>query len=41
MNIVILGCGKVGCELAATLTGDGNDVAVRRETEEDIMMYDL
>ena len=28
MNIVILGCGKVGGELASTLTNDGNSVAV-------------
>ena len=28
MNIVILGCGKVGSELASTLAGEGNDVAV-------------
>lgn len=28
MNIVIVGCGKVGGELAATLTADGNSVAV-------------
>lgn len=34
MNIVILGCGKVGCELAATLTGDGNDVAVIDKSRE-------
>lgn len=28
MNIVIMGCGKVGLELASTLTGDGHSVAV-------------
>lgn len=28
MNIIIMGCGKVGAELAATLVGDGNNVAV-------------
>ena len=28
MNIVIMGCGKVGSELALTLTGDGHSVAV-------------
>ena len=28
MNIVIMGCGKVGSELASTLVNDGNDVAV-------------
>ena len=28
MNIVIMGCGKVGCELAATLVNEGNNVSV-------------
>jgi len=28
MNIIIMGCGKVGAELAATLVGDGNSVAI-------------
>jgi len=28
MNIVIMGCGKVGSELASTLVSDGNNVAV-------------
>lgn len=43
MNIVIMGCGKVGCELAATLVNDGNNVAIidRQQSALDVISEEL